>query len=125
MEHQATETSAITVAAAEILRSDMGTPSGIATLVLFALCFLDVLTTSAILSHGGYEMNPVMVPVVTMPLLHMFLKWCVVAFVAGTAAVADHRVPRFGLLMLGVIICWYAFVVGHNIMVLLEFYIPA
>ena len=125
MEHQATETSAITVAAAEILRSDMDTPSGIATLVLFALCFLDVLTTSAILSHGGYEMNPVMVPVVMMPVLHMLLKWCVVAFVAGTAAIAERRIPRSGLLMLGVIICWYAFVVGHKIMVLLEFYIPA
>ena len=125
MESQTATGSAVSIAVSEILNSDMDTPSGIATLVLFALCFLDVLTTSAILSHGGYEMNPVMVPVVTMPLLHMLLKWCVVAFVAGTAAIAERRIPRSGLLMLGVIICWYAFVVGHNFMVLLEFYFQA
>lgn len=123
MENQTTGSSAISIAFTEILHSDMDTPSGIATLVLFALCFLDVLTTSAILSHGGYEMNPVMVPIVTMPLLHMLLKWCIVAFVAGTAAIAERWLPRTGLLMLMVIICWYAFVVGHNIMVLMEFFI--
>jgi len=123
MESQAATGSAVSIALAEILNSDMDTPSGIATLALFALCFLDVLTTSAILSHGGYEMNPVMVPVVTMPLLYMFLKWCVVAFVAGTAAVADRFIPRSGMLMLVVITGWYLFVVGHNIMVLLEFFI--
>jgi hypothetical protein len=112
--------SALSVAMAEILYTDLGTPSGIATLVLFALCFLDVLTTSMILSRGGYEMNPVMVPLVTMPILHILLKWCVVAFITGTAAVAERMVSRAGILMLLVIILWYAFVVIHNAGVLLE-----
>lgn len=123
IEGQTTTGSALSVAAEEILHSDMDTPFGIATLALFALCFLDVLTTSSILSHGGYEMNPVMVPVVTMPLLHMLLKWCIVAFIAGTAAIAERFVPRSGMLMLVVIICWYAFVVSHNVMVLMGFFI--
>jgi hypothetical protein len=111
--------SALSMALSGILHDDMDTPRGIATLGLFALCFLDVLTTTLILSHGGFEMNPVMVPVVTMPLLHILLKWGVVAFIAGVAAVADRMIPRAGILMLGVIILWYTFVVTHNIMVLL------
>jgi hypothetical protein len=110
---------AISIALSGIFRGDMDTPSGIATLMLFALCFLDVLTTTLIISRGGFEMNPVMVPLVTMPLLHIFLKWGVVSFIAGVAAVADRMVPRAGILILGVIILWYTFVVTHNIMVLL------
>ena len=121
MEGPVTDSSAVSVAAKEIFYADMDTPSGIATLGLFALCFLDVFTTTLILSHGGFEMNPVMVPVVTNPLLHILLKWFVVAFIAGVAAVADKRVPRAGILMLGVIIAWYVFVVTHNLMVLLDF----
>ena len=100
----------------------MNTPSGIATLGLFALCFLDVLTTTLILSHGGYEMNPVMIPIVTMPLLHMAIKWFVVAFIAGVAAASDRMVPRSGMLILGVIIAWYSFVVAHNTVALLDFF---
>lgn len=116
--------SALSVALSGILHDDLDTPSGIATLVLFVLCFLDVLTTSLILSHGGFEMNPVMISIVSTPLLHILLKWCVVAVIAGVAAIADRMIPRAGILMLGVIILWYAFVVFHNIMVLLEFFIP-
>jgi hypothetical protein len=89
----------------------MDTPSGIATLMLFSLCFFDVLKTSLIRSHGVYEMNPVMVPIVRMPLLHTLLKWGVVAFIAGVAAVADRMVSRAGILILGVIILWYMVVV--------------
>lgn len=66
-------------------------------------------------------MNPVMVPVVTMPLLHMLLKWCDVAFIAATAAVSEHVVPRSGKLMLCVIIGWYLIVVGHNAMVFMDY----
>jgi len=106
-----------------ILYTDLDTPSGIATLGLFALCSLDVLTTTLILSHGGFEMNPVMIPIVTNPLLHVLLKWCVVALIAGVAAVADRMIPRAGLLMLGVILLWYAFVVIHNTVVLLQFFV--
>lgn len=111
----------MSVALSGILSDDMDSPQGIATLGLFALCFLDVLTTTLILSHGGFEMNPVMVPVVTNPLLHILLKWFIVAFIAGVAAVAEKMVPRAGILMLGVIIAWYIFVVTHNLMVLLDF----
>jgi len=56
-------------------------------------------------------MNPVMV-----------LKWSVVTLVAGVAAIAERMIRRAGILMLMVSICWYAFVVGHNIMVLLDFF---
>jgi len=115
--------SAFSIALSGILHDDMDTPSGIATLGLFLFCFLDVLTTSLILSHGGFEMNPVMISIVSSPLLHILLKWCVVAFIAGMAAVADRMIPRAGILMLGVIILWYAFVVSHNIMVLQDYFI--
>lgn len=115
--------SAFSIALSGILHDNMDTPSGIATLGLFVVCFLDVLTTSLILSHGGFEMNPVMISVVSTPLLHILLKWCVVAFIAGVAAIADRMIPRAGILILGVIILWYTFVVSHNIMVLLEFFV--
>lgn len=121
MEAQVTMKSALSAAMKEILDSEMDSPRGIATLALFALCFLDVLTTTLILSHGGFEMNRVMIPVATMPLLHILLKGCVVAFIAGMAAVADRIISQSGMLMLGVIIAWYAFVVTHNLMVLLQF----
>jgi hypothetical protein len=122
MDGQVTVQSAFSAATKEILYSDMDSPRGIATLALFTLCFLDVLTTSAILSNGGFEMNPVMVPVVTMPLLHILLKWCVVAFIAGTAAVSEHMVPRSGMMMLCVIIGWYLIVVGNNTLILVNYF---
>ena len=116
--------SRLSAACSEILYSDMDTPIGIATLGLFALCFLDVLTTTLILSHGGYEMNPVMIPIVTLPLLHMAFKWIIVVFIALVATVCDRIVPRSGILMLGVVIAWYAFVVAHNLLVMQGFSIP-
>jgi hypothetical protein len=111
--------SAVSVALSEILYADMNSPLGIATLLLFVVCFLDVLTTTLILSGGGSEMNPVMVQIVAIPEIHMVFKWFVVAFVTGVSAVAERKIPRAGILMTGVVILWYAFVVTHNIIVLL------
>ena len=124
MDGQITIRSAFSAATTELLYSDMDTPRGIATLALFALCFLDMLTTTFIISHGGYEMNPVMIPIVTAPVLHMLLKSCVDVFVTAMAAVSEHIVPRSGMLIFCVIIGWYFIVVGHNTLVLLNFSLP-
>jgi len=100
----------------------MGSLWGIAILTLFALCFTDVITTAFILSHGGYEMNPVMIPIVTVPVLHVLLKWFVVMFITVIAAVSERLIPRSGMLILCVIIGWYIMVVGHNTTVLLNYF---
>jgi hypothetical protein len=118
MTQERSRKSAVSVALSEILYSDMDTPLGIATLLLFVVCFLDVLTTTLILSSGGAEMNPVMVQIVAIPEVHMVFKWFVVAFVAGVSAIAERMIPRAGIFMTGVVILWYAFVVTHNIIVL-------
>jgi len=47
MDGETSHESAISVTCMEILQSEMDTPSGIATLVLFTLSFLEFLTTSA------------------------------------------------------------------------------
>jgi hypothetical protein len=112
--------SALAVAVAEILYSDMATPLGVATLLLFVVCFLDVLTTSLIISRGGYEINPLMVPIVAVPQIHMIFKWLFVTFVAGIAAISERTFPRAGLLMMGVIIFWYIIVVIHNVIVMVS-----
>ena len=121
MEGPVTDSSASSAAMGEIFYSNMDSPQGIATLGLFALCFLNVLTTTLILSHGGFEMNPVIVPIVINPLLHILLKWFVVAFIAGVAAVADRMITRAGILIISVIITWYVYVVTHNLIVLPDF----
>lgn len=43
-----------------IFDADLDSPLVLSLLVLYVVCFLDVTTTSMILSHGGAELNPLM-----------------------------------------------------------------
>jgi len=73
-----------------------------------------------ILSLGGYERNPIMVPVAGNPYLHLLLKG-LVFFISGTTAQwAEGRIPESGLMMLLVIIGWYSFVILNNTSVLIS-----
>jgi len=73
-----------------------------------------------ILSLGGHERNPVMVPVAGNLFLH-FLPKGLVLFIAGTTARwAEGRIPESGLMMLLVIIGWYSVVILNNTSVLVS-----
>ena len=45
---------------AAIFAADLDSPLVISLLLLYLVCFPNVVTTSAVLSHGGVELNPLM-----------------------------------------------------------------
>lgn len=89
-------------------------------ILLYVLFSLDVATTSMILSLGGYEANMVMIPVVGSYFAHLLLKGLVLVIIGSTAQWAEGRIPRSGLVMLLIIIGWYAFVILNNTSVLID-----
>lgn len=85
-----------------------------ALLILYSLCFLDVLTTILVLMAGGSELNPLMVAFAASPVMHLLLKWLFVFVVYLLAAGAERSIRYSGLLIMGIAILYYSFVVLHN-----------
>ena len=110
---------------AAIFNADLDSPLVISLLVLYLVCFLDVATTSVIISHGGVELNPLMELFAGSPFMHLLLKWLVVFFIFIAASWCEQKVRNSGLLIMGVMIVWFLFVVMHNVLVFLTFAHPA
>lgn len=89
-------------------------------LLIYVLFGLDIATTDMILSLGGFEANPVMVPMVDNMSLHLLLKGIILILIAATAQWSEQKIKRSGLIMLVVIIGWYSFVVMNNTSVLIR-----
>jgi hypothetical protein len=90
-----------------------------ALVILGVLLLLDVLTTSLVLSVGGYETNVFMEGIVTIPVVHLFLKWLFLVFVVMMARFCDRIVQGTGLYIMCVIIGWYSLVIANNTLVFL------
>lgn len=110
---------------AAIFNADLDSPLGLSLLVLYLLCFLDVTTTSLIISHGGTELNPLMDFFAGSPFLHLLLKWLVVFFIFIAASWCERKIRNSGLLIMGIMILWFLFVVIHNLAVYMAFLFPA
>ena len=50
---------------------------------------LDIVTTTFIITHGGYEANPFLVNIVGNPISHVAVKGTVCAIVFGLAIIAN------------------------------------
>jgi len=90
-----------------------------ALVILGVLLLLDVLTTSLVLSVGGYETNVFMEGIVTIPVVHLFLKWLFLVFVVMMARFCDRIVQGTGLYIMCVIIGGYSLVIANNTLVFL------
>ncbi|HQA80855.1 MAG TPA: DUF5658 family protein [Methanoregulaceae archaeon] len=90
----------------------------VAIIILGVLLNLDVLTTSLVISLGGYEMNPLMAGVVGVPMIHLFVKWLVLIFVVLVATFSDRIMNGTGICVMCVIIGWYSLVVANNTLTL-------
>ncbi|MFA7694989.1 MAG: DUF5658 family protein, partial [Methanoregula sp.] len=67
------------------------------SIVLAVLFMIDILSTQVILGMGGVELNPVMVGIVTTPLLHVLLKSGILMVVIPVALIAEARVRGSGV----------------------------
>jgi hypothetical protein len=92
----------------------------LALVILGVLLILDVLTTSLVLSVGGYETNVLMEGIVTIPVVHLFLKWLFLVFVVIAARFCERIVQGTGLYIMCVIIGWYTLVIANNTQVFLK-----
>ncbi|HIH27791.1 MAG TPA: hypothetical protein HA256_07490 [Methanoregulaceae archaeon] len=92
----------------------------LALVILGVLLILDVLTTSLVLSVGGYETNVLMEGIVTIPVVHLFLKWLFLVFVVIAARFCDWMVQGTGLYIMCVIIGWYSLVIANNTLIFLR-----
>ena len=90
----------------------------VAIIILGVLLNLDVLTTSLVISLGGYEMNPIMAGVVGVSMIHLFVKWLVLVFVVLVATLSDRIMNGAGICVMCVIIGWYSLVVANNTLTL-------
>ena len=91
-----------------------------ALVILGVLPLLDVLTTSLVLSVGEYETNVFMEGIVTIPVVHLFLKWFFLVFVVIAARFCERIVQGTGLYIMCVIIGWYTLVIANNTQVFLK-----
>jgi hypothetical protein len=107
-----------------IFDADLDSPLAKSLLLLYILCFLDVSTTSIIISHGGAELNPLMDFFAGSPFLHLLLKWLFVLFIFIVASWCDRRVHNSGIFIMGLMIVWFLFVVIHNALVYMAFLSP-
>jgi hypothetical protein len=107
-----------------IFAVDMDSPLVISLLFLYLLCFLDVTTTSLVISQGGIELNPLMEKFAGSPFMHLLLKWLVAFFIFITASYCEQKIRRSGLLIMVIIILWFLVVVIHNVVVYLTFLYP-
>ncbi|MDO9325740.1 MAG: DUF5658 family protein [Methanoregula sp.] len=108
----------ITIRISRFISSDIKTSFFLGILIFYTLCLLDILTTDRAISHGGYEMNPIMAPIVGIPVLHLLEKWLTVIFVIMVALWCEERVVKSGYLILSAVIGLYLFVIAHNITIL-------
>ncbi len=92
--------------------------------LLYILFGLDIATTAMVISVGGYEMNALMIPVVGNNFIHLLVKGSILIFIVVVAQWADLRFRHSGLMMMGVIIAWYALVVVHNTSILIGMCCP-
>lgn len=99
---------------ADLFSSRTDSPLFTALLILYALCFFDVLTTILVLMNGGVELNPLMVAFAASPVMHLLLKWLFVFVVYLLASGAERSIRHSGLLIMGVAILYYLFVILHN-----------
>lgn len=91
------------------------------TCVLAGLFLLDITTTDVILGMGGVELNPLMVGMVTFPVLHIILKCGILMMVIPVALIAEEHVRGSGVALYAVLIVMYTAVNINNLSVLLPF----
>jgi hypothetical protein len=103
---------------ATIFAADLDSPLLIFLLFLYGVCFLDVATTTMVLSQGGIELNPLMEKFAGSPLMHLLLKWLVVFFIFLAASYCEQKLRKSGIIILGVMILWFLVVVIHNVFIL-------
>ncbi|MFA5237176.1 MAG: DUF5658 family protein [Methanoregula sp.] len=89
------------------------------SIVLAVLFMIDILSTQVILGMGGVELNPVMVGIVTTPLLHVLLKSGILMVVIPVALIAEARVRGSGVALYVILIAMYTTVIINNAVVLI------
>jgi hypothetical protein len=109
---------------AALFATKTGSPLFRLLLVLYFLCFLDVLTTILILRYGGTELNPFMTIFAVSPVMHLLLKWLVVFILFLLASASEQKIRNSGVIIMGITCVWYLFVVVHNSSVILTQFLP-
>ncbi|MDP3564312.1 MAG: DUF5658 family protein [Methanoregula sp.] len=99
---------------AALFATKTGSPLFRLLLVLYFLCFLDVVTTILIIRYGGTELNPFMTMFAVSPLMHLLLKWLVVFIIFLLASASEQKIRNSGVIIMGIACLWYVVVVLHN-----------
>ncbi|MDD1701669.1 MAG: DUF5658 family protein [Methanoregula sp.] len=89
------------------------------TSVIAMLFLLDILTTQEILNLGGVELNPAMVGIVGLPLMHVLIKFGFLLAVIPVTLVAESKVKGSGFYFYAALIALYTVVLINNALVLL------
>jgi len=96
------------------LHSEFRFPIFLGFILLSVLFGLDVVTTSLVLFMGGYEQNTVMAVVVHYPAIHLAIKGIALIAIAFITQYGDQVTHGKGLVILGPVLLFYAFVIVNN-----------
>ena len=93
-------------------------------ITLYILFGMDIATTAVVLSAGGSEMNTLMTPVVGNTFIHLLVKGVILVFVVSVARWAELKIHHSGVITMGIIIIWYAWVLFNNFCILMGMLFP-
>jgi len=87
----------------------------ILTAAFLALASLDIITTTYILAHGGYEANPFLVNIVGSPWKHIAVKGIVCGLVLGIAVKAGKWVENADVIIMAIVTLEFCLPVVSNL----------
>jgi hypothetical protein len=78
------------------------------------LMILDIVTTTFIITHGGYEANPFLVGIVGNPISHVAVKGVVCAIIFCLAVFAEHIKENGGTVVMAAVTTFFLLPVVNN-----------
>jgi hypothetical protein len=78
------------------------------------LMILDIITTTFILAHGGYEANPFLVNIVDNPISHVAVKGIVCVIIMGLCVISDRIITRGGTVVMACVSSFFLLPVINN-----------
>jgi hypothetical protein len=75
---------------------------------------LDIITTTYIITHGGYEANPFLVNIVGNPVSHVAVKGVVCGIIFGLCVLSDRIVVNGGTVVMASVSTFFLLPVINN-----------
>lgn len=78
------------------------------------LMILDIITTTFIITHGGYEANPFLVGIVGNPIYHVAVKGIVCGIIFGLCVLSDRIIINGGTVVMASVTSFFLLPVVNN-----------